>query len=45
VARGEDQAQQVVADVVVDRGLELLDLDLATGVDLSTELRVLALEK
>jgi hypothetical protein len=44
VAGGEDQAQQVVADVVVDRGVELGLAGLLLDLELAPELLVLALE-
>jgi hypothetical protein len=46
VARREDQAEQVVADVVVHGGLQLLDqaLGLSPLVELVAQLAVLALQ-
>ena len=46
VAGGEDQAQQVVADVVVERGVEIRRRRLACcDLELAAELLVLALER
>src|ERR1043166_2670421 len=41
---GEDQAQQVVADVIVQRGVEVRHGQLLLDLELATELLVLALE-
>src|SRR5438067_441147 len=41
---GEDQAQQIVADVIVQRGVEIRHGQLLLDLELTTELLVLALE-
>jgi hypothetical protein len=45
MTRREDQAQEVIADVVVERGVRIERRHLALDLELATELLVLLLEQ
>jgi hypothetical protein len=44
MAGGEHESQKIVADLIVDRGIEIRTGHLSPGLDLVTELLVLALD-